>query len=118
MTNNTIWEGLKAKFEALINWLVRYSKIVLPIILVVCVALTIVIAVHANKRKIEQEETAVAPEEMTGEGEALLDVPEVPLEKDAVLESMNCLTSTIKRWWKAIPLLWRNWSIIWTRRRS
>lgn len=84
MTNNTIWEGLKAKFEALINWLVRYSKIVLPIILVVCVALTIVIAVHANKRKIEQEETAVAPEEMTGEGEALLDVPEVPLEKDAV----------------------------------
>ena len=33
MTNNTIWEGLKAKFEALINWLVRYSKIVLPIIL-------------------------------------------------------------------------------------
>lgn len=84
MTNNTMWEGLKAKFEAFKNWLVRYSKIVLPIILVVCVALTIVIAVQANKRKIEQEETAVAPEETTGEDEALLEVPEVPLEKDAV----------------------------------
>lgn len=84
MTNNTMWDGLKAKFEAFKNWLVRYSKIVLPIILVVCVVLTIVIAVQANKRKIEQEETVVAPEENTGEDEALLNVPEVPLEKDAV----------------------------------
>ena len=84
MTNNTIWEGLKAKFESFKNWLVRYSKIVLPVILVLCVALTIVIAIQANKRKVEQEETVVAPEENTGEDEALLDVPEVPLEKDAV----------------------------------
>ena len=84
MTNNTIWEGLKAKFDSFKNWLVRYSKIVLPVILVVCVALTIVIAIQANKRKVEQEETVVAQEENTGEDDALLDVPEVPLEKDAV----------------------------------
>ena len=84
MTNSTMWDGLKAKFEALKNWLVRYSKIVLPIILVACVALTIVIAVQANKRKIEQEETAVAPGEVAGEDDAMLEVPEVPLEKDAV----------------------------------
>ncbi|MDE5940460.1 MAG: SH3 domain-containing protein [Lachnospiraceae bacterium] len=84
MTNNTIGEGLKAKFDSFKNWLVRYSKIVLPVILVVCVALTIVIAIQANKRKVEQEETVVAPEENTGEDEALLNVPEVPLEKDAV----------------------------------
>ncbi len=81
MTNDTMREGLKAKSEAFKNWLGRYSKIVLPVILVVCVALTIVIA---NERKVEQEETAVAPEESTGEEEAMLDVPEVPLEKDAV----------------------------------
>lgn len=84
MTNNTIWEGLKAKFEAFKNWLIRYSKIVLPVILVICVALTIVIAIQANKRKVEQEETVVAPEENADEDEALLTVPEVPLEKDAV----------------------------------
>ena len=84
MTNDTMREGLKAKSEAFKNWLVRYSKIVLPVILVVCVALTIVIAIQANERKVEQEETAVAPEESTGEEEAMLDVPEVPLEKDAV----------------------------------
>ena len=82
MTNHTIWESLKAKFETFKNWLVRYSKIVLPVILVVCVALTIVIAIQANKRKVEQEETVVAPEEHTGEEEAMLEVPEVPLEKD------------------------------------
>lgn len=86
MTNHTIWESLKAKFETFKNWLVRYSKIVLPVILVVCVALTIVIAIQANKRKVEQEETVVAPEENTGEEEAMLEVPEVPLEKDAVPE--------------------------------
>lgn len=84
MTNNTIWEGLKAKLDALKSWLVRYSKIVLPVILIVCVALTIVIAIQANKRKVEQEETVVAPEENAAEEEALLEVPEVPLEKDAV----------------------------------
>ncbi len=84
MTNNTIWEGLKAKFEVFRNWLVRYSKIVLPVILIVCVAFTIVIAVRANKRKVEQEETVVAPEEKIDEEESLLNVPEVPLEKDAV----------------------------------
>lgn len=83
-TNNSIWEGLKVKLEAFKNWLIRYSKIVLPIILVICVALTIVIAVQANKRKVEQEKTVVASEESASEDEALQEVPEVPLEKDAV----------------------------------
>lgn len=92
MTNHTIWESLKAKFETFKNWLVRYSKIVLPVILVVCVALTIVIAIQANKRKVEQEETVVAPEENTGEEEAMLEVPEVPLEKDAVPEINELFT--------------------------
>lgn len=83
-SNNTIQDFLKAKFEALKNWLVRYSRIVLPIILVVCVGLTIVIAIQANKRKVEQEETAVAPEEGTEEEVTWQEVPEVPLEQDAV----------------------------------
>lgn len=83
-TNNSIWEGLKVKLEAFKNWLIRYSKIVLPVILVICVALTIVIAVQANKRKVEQEKTVVASEEGVNEDEVLQYVPEVPLEKDAV----------------------------------
>lgn len=85
-SDNKVWEALK-------NWLVRYSKIVLPIILVVCVGLTIVIAMQANKRKIEQEESVVAPEEQDDEEEATLTVPDVPLEQDAV-PGINELFST------------------------
>lgn len=84
MSNNTIWEFLKAFFEALKKWLIKYSKIVLPIILVICVGLTIMIAIHANKRKVEQEEAVVASEE-NGEGDGVpIEVPDVPLEQDAV----------------------------------
>lgn len=79
-SNNTILEF----FEALKKWFVKYSKIVLPVILVVCVTLTIVIAIQANKRKVEQEEAVVAPE--TSVEEATAEVPDVPLEKDAIPE--------------------------------
>lgn len=79
-SNNTILDF----FEALKKWLVKYSKIVLPVILVVCVGLTIVIAINANKRKVEQEEAVVAPEENTEE--AQVEVADVPLEKDAIPE--------------------------------
>ncbi len=84
MSNNTILEFLKAGFEALKKWLIKYSKIVLPIILVVCVGLTIMIAIQANKRKVEQEEAVVASEENTEE--AHVEVADVPLEKDAIPE--------------------------------
>lgn len=85
-SNNTVLEFLKAKFDSLKKWMVRYSKIVLPIILVVCVGLTIVIAVQANKRKVEQEKAVVAPDEGSEEDGTLIKVPDVPLEQDAVPE--------------------------------
>ena len=73
--------NMKAKLESLKNWFIRYSKIVLPIILVLCVALTIVIAIQANKRKVEQEESAVASEGDNTEDGVLQEVPQVPLEE-------------------------------------
>lgn len=81
---NTSNNKILGFFEALKKWLVKYSKIVLPVILVVCVGLTIVIAIRANKRKVEQEEAVVAPEE-SAEG-TTIEVPDVPLEQDAVPE--------------------------------
>lgn len=83
-SNNTIQGFLKAKFDALKDWLIRYSKIVLPVILVICVGLTIVIAIKANKRKVELEESAVSTEIGEGADDALEEIPLVPLEKDAV----------------------------------
>lgn len=81
-SNNTIGDSVKEKMESLKEWLVRYSKIVMPVILVICVLITIVIAVSANKRKTQQEE-AVASEE-TGVSDELSVVPLVPLERDVV----------------------------------
>ncbi len=83
-SNNTIQGFLKAKFDALKDWLIKYSKIVLPVILVICVGLTIVIAINANRRKVEQEEKVVSQEDGAGEDEASEEVPLVPLEKDVV----------------------------------
>ncbi len=83
-SNNTIQDFLKAKFDAMRDWFIRYPKIVLSIILVICVGLTIVIAIKANKRKVELEETAVSAENGEGADEALEEIPLVPLEKDAV----------------------------------
>ena len=83
-SNNTIQGFLKAKFDALRDWFIRYPKIVLPVILVICVGLTIVIAIKANKRKVELEESVVSAENGEGADEALEEIPLVPLEKDAV----------------------------------
>lgn len=83
-SNNTIQGFLKAKFDALKGWLVRYSRIVLPIILIICVGVTIVIAINANKRKVEQEESAVSQENGEEADVAPEEVPLVPLEKDTV----------------------------------
>lgn len=82
-SNNTIQDFLKAKFEIVKDWLIRYSKIVMPVVLAVCVLITVVTAVSANKRKIEQEETAVATEEVNA-SDTMIAVPQVPLEQDAV----------------------------------
>lgn len=75
---------LKAKFDALRDWFIRYSKLVLPVILMICVGLTIIIAIKANKCKVELEESAVSAESGEGAAEALEELPLVPLEKDAV----------------------------------
>ena len=83
-SNNTIQGFLKAKFDALRNWFIRYPKIVLSVILVICVGLTIVIAIKANKRKVELEKSVVSAENGEGADEALEEIPLVPLEKDAV----------------------------------
>lgn len=83
-SNNTIQGFLKAKFDALKGWFIRYSKIVLPVILIICVGLTIVIAINANKRKVEQEEMAVSQENDEETDGAPEEIPQVPLEKDAV----------------------------------
>ncbi len=84
-SNNNIQDYIKAKLESFKNWLFRYSKIVMPVILLICVVITIVVAINANKKKIAEEETVEATEEVDVSN-AMIAVPEVPLEQDAVPE--------------------------------
>lgn len=86
-SNNNIQDFIKAKLEIFRKWLFRYSKIIMPVVLVLCVVGTIIVAVSANKRKTAEEEKTDTTEDTNVEvaGE-LQEVPEVPLEQDAVPE--------------------------------
>lgn len=91
-SNSNIPDFIKAKLEIFKSWLSRYSRIILPVVLVICVAATIAIAINANKRKVVEEEIVEATEEIDLPG-TLIAVPEVPLELNAVPE-INELVNT------------------------
>lgn len=86
-SNNNIQDFLKAKLEIFRKWLFRYSKIIMPVVLVICVVGTIIVAVSANKRKTAEEEKVDTTEDANVEvADNLEEVPEVPLEQDVVPE--------------------------------
>lgn len=86
-SNNNIQDFIRAKLEIFKNWLFRYSRIIMPVVLVLCVAGTVAVAVNANKRKIAEEESVEATEDVNVEVAGNLpEVPDVPLEQDAVPE--------------------------------
>lgn len=81
-SNNNKREFLVNKFEILVDWIVRHAKIVMPLILAVCVIVTVVISVNANKRETERQEDVTANStlgEITGDTTV---VPEVPLKEN------------------------------------
>ena len=84
-SNNNIHDFIKAKLEIIKNWLFRYSRIIMPIVLVICVGITVAVAINANRRKTTDEETVQAAEDVNIAG-ALISVPEVPLKQDEVPE--------------------------------
>lgn len=48
--------GLKAGFITLGEWIMDHNKIVMPVVLIVCVLITVLVAVNANHRKIKEKE--------------------------------------------------------------
>ncbi len=84
-SNNNIQDFIKVRLESLKNWLFRYSKILMPVILVICVAITVIVAINANKREIAEEE-AVNTTDNVGIASDQTTVPEIALEQDAVPE--------------------------------
>ena len=84
-SNNNIQDFIRAKLESFKNWLFRYSKIIMPIVLVICVAITVTIAIKANQKKEVEEETVETTEDIDL-ANTIISIPEVPLELNAVPE--------------------------------
>lgn len=84
-SNNNIKDYLLAKLAKLSEWLAKHAKIVMPVILLVCVIITVGIAVSANSGKEAKEEAVVAASDVEAAGN-LIAVPDVAMEQDAVPE--------------------------------
>ena len=85
-SNNDLKEYLLEKLEAFKGFLSRNLKIVLPAVLLVCVLITVIVAITAGKREeAGKEVAAVEVEQIPEESIATaIATPEVALEENAV----------------------------------
>ena len=88
---------LKEKFMSMGDWIMDHTKIVMPVVLVVCVIITVFFAVNANRKEALEKEAemaaaAVAQEEESAEQEETL-TPVYELEKNAYPE-VNSIVRT------------------------
>jgi len=86
---------LKNTFLAVREWILDHSKIIMPLVLVVCVLITVLLAVSANKKSTLEDEArlaAVAVEQVqeTPEVEEVT-TQEVPLEENAHQDINNVI---------------------------
>ncbi|MDD6491383.1 MAG: SH3 domain-containing protein [Firmicutes bacterium] len=84
---------LKEKFMTGRDWVMDHSKIVMPLVLVVCVLLTILIALNANQREALEKEAQQAAMAVASEGSGAsvegLESPTFALEENAYPEINN-----------------------------
>lgn len=88
MINN---DKLKEKIHMCKEWILNHSKIVLPTVVVVCVAITVVVALNANKKEVQKQ--AVGAEVVTEESSTEMVIPEEAFEVNAYPE-INSLIET------------------------
>lgn len=81
----------KEKLHLAKEWILSHSKIVLPVVVLICVAITVAVALNANQK--ETEEQTVAAKTVSGESIAEVEIPEDALEENAYPE-INALVNT------------------------
>jgi len=79
--------GMKARFMAVEEWIMDHNKIVMPFVLIVCVLITVLVAVNANHRNLQekeadQEAVAVSVEEAEPVTEEPEEAPVYELEEN------------------------------------
>ena len=88
-SNNNIGDILLAKCNAVGNWLVRHAKIVMPVVLLICVAVT----VNANKKDSENKEDVEANVTVDETADTEYVVPLVPLQENTAPEITELINS-------------------------
>ncbi|MBQ6889120.1 MAG: SH3 domain-containing protein [Lachnospiraceae bacterium] len=83
-------DQLKEKFHSCKEWVLNHSKIVLPAVVGVCVAITVVVALSANKKEMEKQVVAAVE---TEESSTEVAIPEEPFEVNAYPEINNIMQS-------------------------
>lgn len=95
-SNNDLREFLLEHLDRLKHWFFKHIKVVLPVILVICILITVGIVAGARHKKAEREAAAAAAQEQETETVDLsntLIVPEVPLQVNDN-DSLNQLFDT------------------------
>ena len=88
--NQSRLEGVKDKLLTVKDWILDHRKVVMPAILIVCVLITIFIAVNANQRdKLEKEAEAAALAAQQQAEEDIQEMPTYDLEENAYPEVNN-----------------------------
>ena len=81
-SDNNIGGILLAKLDAIGNWLVKHAKIVMPLVLITCVAVTIIVSVNANRKNTNRQEDVEANSNVENTADNTFVVPQVPLQKN------------------------------------
>ncbi|MBO5054891.1 MAG: SH3 domain-containing protein [Lachnospiraceae bacterium] len=95
-SNQNKMHMLKEKSIAVVDWIMDHTKIVMPIVLVVCVLITVLFAVSANRKEALEKEAemaamAVASEDETSVPVEGLSAPLFELEENAHQDVNNVL---------------------------
>ena len=87
--------GLKERFIMLEEWIMDHNKIVMPVVLIVCILITVLVAGNANHRKMKEKEAEQAAIPVSAEetvpAEEESDTPVYELEKNTHPEINNVI---------------------------
>lgn len=76
--------SIKDRLEEMKEWILEHTKIVMPVVLLVCVLITVLIALNANKKAAaEVEALTVEPQKTAAAEDDTQAIPDTPLEENA-----------------------------------
>ncbi len=91
-------KSIRDRIEDFKEWISEHAKVVMPAVLLICVSITVIVAVNVNRKAAEEVEAqlaempANAEEPIQGEGDTPEEIPQLELEENAY-PAVNTLIS-------------------------